>query len=151
MRATDLQSDFPVVGRDTSALEAARLVATERLAGLVIVDRSGAPVAVVSAVDVLGLLVPNFVLGDLTLAAVVDEHGAEEMWSHAGDHSIGELLDDDAIHIFDLLTVDADATILELAAQMASSRSQVALIKGSVPPRFVRLPDVMDAILKFCR
>ncbi|CAN5185424.1 CBS domain-containing protein [soil metagenome] len=150
MHASDLKSNFPIVGRDTSAVAAATLVAQERLAGLVIADAKGIPVAVVSAVDVLGLLVPNYVLDDLNLAGVVDEQGAEDMWSHAGDHTIGELLDDDAVRLYDLLIVDADATILELAAQMADAHAQVALVRGSSPAQFVRLPDVMDAILKYC-
>jgi CBS domain-containing protein len=150
MHATDLQSKFPIVGRDTSALQAARLIAQERLAGLVVADASGSPVAVVSAVDILGLLVPNYMLDDLNLAGVVDEQGSEDMWSQAGDHTIGELLDDDGVRVYDLLIVDADATVLELAAQMASAHAQVALIRGSDPAQFVRLPDVLDAILKFC-
>jgi CBS domain-containing protein len=150
MHATDLQSNFPVVARDTSAVAAARLIAEERLAGLVVADAKGNPVAVVSAVDILGLLVPNYMLDDLNLAGVVDEQGAEDMWSHAGDHTIGELLDDDAVRLYDLLMVDADATILELAAQMAGAHAQVALIRGSDPAQFVRLPYVLDAILKYC-
>lgn len=150
MHASDLQSDFPIVGRDTTALEGARLIATEKLAGLVVADTNGVPVAVVSAVDVLGLMVPGYILEDMSLAGVFDEQGAEDMWGHAGEHTIGEILDDDEDRLFDLLTVDADATILELAAHMADARAQVALVKGSGPPQFVRLPVVMDAILKFC-
>lgn len=151
MRASDLHSEFPIVGRDTSAVEAAQLIAQQRLAGLVVADKSGMPVAIVSSVDVLGLLVPRYVRDDLALAAVVDEQGAEDMWAHAGEHTIGDLLDDEGVRVFDLLAVDADATLLELAALMADAHSQVALIRKSDPPRFVRLPDVMDAILKFCR
>ncbi|CAN5324662.1 hypothetical protein BH11ACT4_BH11ACT4_17690 [soil metagenome] len=152
MRATDLQDRFPVVGRGTSAVEAARLIAMDRRAGLVIADKNGTPVAVVSSVDVLSLLVPPYVLDDMSLAGVMDETAAEEVWERASGRTIGELLDDDRVHIYDLLVVDADPTILEIAAQMADARAQVAMVAHGAgeEARFVTLPVVMDAILKFC-
>lgn len=152
MHATDLHDRFPVVGRDTSAVEAARLIAQDHRAGLVVADKNGTPVAVVSSVDVLRLLVPPYVLDDMSLAGVLDESAAEEVWERASGRTIGELLDDDRVHIYDLLVVDADATILEIAAQMADARAQVAMVAHDPgdEPRFVTLPVVMDAILKFC-
>lgn len=152
MHASDIQGRFPVVGRGTSAVEAARLIAAEHRAALVIADKEGAPVAVVSSVDVLGLLVPPYVLDDMTLAGVFDEKSAEEVWGQAANRTIGELLDDDGVRIYDLLTVDADATVLEVAAQMADSRVQIAMVAGPSggEPWFVTLPAVMDAILTFC-
>lgn len=152
MHASDLQDRFPVVARGTNAVEAARLIAADHRAGLVIADKKGIPVAVVSAVDVLGLLVPAYVRDDMALAGVLDEKAAEEVWDRASDRTIGDLLDDDNVRIYDLLTVDADATVLEVAAQMADARVQIALVAG-VPgeePWFVTLPVVMDAILRFC-
>ena len=150
MHASDIQSKFPVVGRETSAVEAARLIAKGGRPGLVIADKNGKPIAVVSAVDVLGLLIPPYVLDDMSLAGVFDETAAEEMWNHASEHTIGELLDNDRVRIYDLLTVDADATILEVAAQMADAHTQVALVASEGEPRFVTLPVVMEAILRFC-
>lgn len=152
MRASDLQSDLPVVRRDTTALDAARLIAATHLAGLVVADDSGTPLAVVSAVDVLALMLPGYLLDDVSLAGVFDERAAEELWGHAGDHSIGELLDDEHVHVNDLLKVDADATIVEVAALMIDARAQVALVRGEpgAPAMFLTLSTVMDAILTFC-
>jgi hypothetical protein len=152
MRASDLQSSFSMVERSTSALEAAQVIAAGDLAGLVIADASGAPSAVISAVDVLGLLVPGYVADDLSLAGVFDEKAAEEIWADAGKRSIGDLLDDDAVRKFDLLRVDADDTILEVAARMANARAQVAFVNGPSGngPQFVTLPILMDAILALC-
>lgn len=152
MRASDLRVHFPVVGRETSALEAARLIAADHLAGLVVADESGVPSAVVSAVDVLALMLPGYLLDDLSLAGVLDEGAAEELLSHAGKHSIGDLLDDEHVRLYDLLTVDSDATIVELSALMADARAQIAQVKGEPgdPPMFLTLPAVMDAILTFC-
>ncbi|MHC5795007.1 CBS domain-containing protein [Lacisediminihabitans sp. FW035] len=152
MRASDLQTTFPLVGRDSSALEAARLIAADRLAGLVVVDRSGIPAAVVSAVDVLKLMLPGYVLDDLSLAGVFDEGAAEEVFGHAKDHTIGELLDDESVRVYDLLVVEPDATIVEVAARMADARAQVAQVKGAAgaPPVFLTLPVVLDAVLALC-
>lgn len=152
MRASDLQSSFPIVGRGTSALEAARVIAADDLAGLVIADASGAPVAVIAAVEVLGLMVPGYVVDDMSLAGVLDERAAEEVWGKAGQHTIGDLLDDHRVRKHELLRVDGDDTILEVAARMADARAQIALVKGprGSDPRFVTLPALMDAILTFC-
>lgn len=152
MHASDLQASFPIVGRHASALEAARLIVSGGLVGLVIADDAGAPVAVVSAVDVLGLMVPAYVLDDVSLAGVLDERAAEEVWSHADEHTVGELLGEDGNRVDDLLEVDSDATLVEVAAQMAGARAQIALVTGGHggAPVFVTLPSVMDAILKFC-
>ena len=152
MRASDLQISLPMVARETTALEAARAIAADDLVGLVIADSAGVPSAVVSAVDVLGLLVPGYVLDDMALAGVLDEEAAEEVWAKAGQSTIGELIDDDRVHIYELLRVDADDTILEVAARMATARAQIALIKGSSGPdaRFVTLTALMDSILTFC-
>ncbi|MET4781028.1 hypothetical protein [Glaciihabitans sp. UYNi722] len=152
MHASDLASSASLVDRQTSALAAARLIAARSLPGLVVMDDSGAPVAVVSAVDVLGLLVPGYILDDMALAGVFDEQGSEDVWSHAADRTIGELLDDDDVHVYALLTVEANASLVEIAAQMAHSRAQIALVKsrGGGEPAFVTLPAVMDAILRFC-
>lgn len=152
MRASDLQVSLPLVGRNTTALEAARAIAADDLVGLVIANAKGIPSAVVSAVDVLGLLVPSYVVDDMSLAGVLDETAAEEVWAKAGQSTIGELIDDDRVHIYELLRVDADDTILELAARMAHARAEIALVKGSLgsDSKFVTLTALMDAILTFC-
>ena len=152
MRASDLQSSFPMVGRDTTAVQAARIIAAQDLAGLVIADRAGAPSAVISAVDVLGLMVPGYVVDDMSLAGVLDENAAEEVWDKAGQHTIGDLLDDDGVRKYELVRVDADDTILEVAARMADARAQIALVNGPLgsPAQFVTLPVLMDSIVTFC-
>ena len=123
------------------------------LAGLVIADDTGTPVAIVSAVDVLRLLIPGYVVEDMALAGVFDERGAEEVWSHAADRKIGELVDDDKVHIHEILKIDADATPDEIAAEMADARVQIAMVRPidqDAPPGFLTLPAVIEAILRFC-
>ena len=148
MHATDLQTDLPLVDRRTTAVEAARLIARDRLAALVVADFEGSPVAVISSADVLRLMVPTYVLDDMSLAGVLDEAGADEVWGRADDRTVGELLDDDGVNVREILRVDPDSTLVEVAAQMVESHTQVALVKGSGDsPKFVTLPEVMDAIL----
>jgi CBS domain-containing protein len=146
MHASDIQVELPLVDRATTAVDAARLIAENHLSALVVANPSGKPVAVVSSADVLGLLVPNYVLEDMALAGVFDEAGAEEMWNHATDRTIGELLDDDGVRVRELLRVDADSTMLEIAALMVDTHAQIAAVRGTTD-RFVTLPAVMDAIL----
>src|SRR3954454_18228053 len=99
MRASDIQVALPVVDRSTTAIAAARLIAQNHLAALVVADETGAPIGVVSSADVLGLLVPNYVRQVMSCACVLDEAGAEEMWEHAAGRSIGELLDDEGVKV----------------------------------------------------
>lgn len=152
MRAIDLRTPLPVVDRNTTALDAAHLVATGGLPGLVVADPSGKPVAVLSSVDVLGLLVPNYVMEDMSLAGVFDEQAAEEVWAHVGERTLAELLDDDGVRVHDILKVDADASLVEIAAQMVDAHAQIALLKepAGTEPGFILLPAVMQAILRYC-
>ena len=149
MQASDIQAALPLVDRGTSAVAAARHIAREQLAALVVADTSGAPIGVVSSADVLGLLVPSYVLQDMALAGVLDEAGAEEMWSYADDRTIGELLDDDGVRVRELLSIDGDSTLIETAARMVDAHAQIAVVNRTDPAMFVTLPAVMEAILTF--
>lgn len=152
MRARDLQTAMPVVNRDTTAMEAAKLIAGSNVVGLVIADRRGVPVALVSAIDVLTLMLPGYLLDDLSLAAVFDEQGAEDLWGNLRQRTIGELIDDEGVATRRILTVEPDDTVVEVAARMAGTRSQLALVAGSPAdhPSFVTLPAVMEAIVSYC-
>jgi CBS domain-containing protein len=148
MLASHLQVRLPLVQRATTALEAARLIARERLAALVVADGEGNPVAVVSSADVLGLMVPGYVLEDMSLAGVLDEAGADEMWARIHERTIGELFDDDGVSVRDITQIDADANLVEVAALMVDARAEIAVVGRPTPEaRFITLPSVMDAIV----
>ena len=149
MLAIDLATAIPIVDRHTRALDAARQIAGSQLPGLVVANETGRPVAVISAV-MGALLVPDYILEDMSLAGVFDELGAEDVWSSGSARLIGELLDDHDTRVSDILEVDVDATLVEVAAQMADARAQVALLRGgeTAEHRFVTLPAVMDAVLR---
>lgn len=150
MHVSDLAIPLPIVGRDTTAVAAAKIIAHGERVSLVVADAAGRPVAVVSAVDLLRILIPRYLLGDASLAAMFDERGADEVWAETGDRTIGELLDDDESRVLTLLRVDGDATVLEAAAQFAQERAVVAVVDGmpGAEPRFVMLPALLEAILR---
>ncbi|WP_427007749.1 hypothetical protein [Pseudarthrobacter sp. H2] len=142
---------LPVVRRETTAVEAGRLIAEGGLVGLVIADSAGIPVAILSAVDVLQLMVPDYVLDDPSLAGVFDEKGAGELWEHLDERTIGELLDDDGVTVSRILTIEPEDTLIEMAARMVDARTQIARVSGSPDdaPTFVTLPAVINAILRY--
>lgn len=147
MRASDIQVALPLIDRRTNAVAAARLIAQNHLAALVVADDSATPIGVVSSADVLGLLVPNYVLQDMSLAGVLDEAGAEEVWANARNRTIGELLDDDGVKVRAPMHLDADDTLIEVAARMVDGHAQIAVVDGPDGLRFVTLHAVMDAIM----
>lgn len=149
MRVSEIAVSLPVVDREMSALAAAQIIARDSRASIVVADAAGKPMAVISAVDVLRALVPGYLLDDVSLAAVFDEKGADEVWEDVRVPTIGELIDDEESRVFTMLEVDADATLLEVAAQMAHERALVAFVKvsGLRTPKFVALPAVLDAVL----
>lgn len=149
MLVSDLAIPLPMVDRTTSVVVAAQIIARDSRVSIVVADRSGHPVAAISAVDVLRGLVPGYVLDDVSLAAVFDEKGADEVWADVPDRTIGDLLDDDESRALNILEVDADTTLLDVAAQMASRHVVIAFVKGSPvgAPKFVTVPAVLDAVL----
>ncbi len=68
MLARNLARPFPVVGLDTNALEAARLLAERRLPGLIVLDVHGRPKTVLPGSQVLRFVLPDYVQEDPVLA-----------------------------------------------------------------------------------
>lgn len=149
MRASELAINLPVLDRDTSVVSAAQIIARDSRASIVVANAEGVPAAAISAVDVLRVLVPRYVMDDVSLAAVFDEKGADEVWRDVPSRTIGELVDDDESRVLDILDVDPDDTLLAVAARMADARAVIALVKGEPDQqaRFVTLPAVLDAVL----
>ncbi len=149
VRVSELAITIPVVDRETSVVTAAQIIARDSRASIVVADAKGHPVAAIAAVDVLRVLVPRYVIDDVSLAAVFDEKGADEVWRNVPSRTVGELVDDDESRTLDILEVEPDDTLLEVAARMADSRAVVALVKGEPGEalKFVTLPAVLDAVL----
>jgi CBS domain-containing protein len=127
MRARDLAEVFPTVTFDTPAMEAARLLARERLPGLIVVDDRGHPYTVLPGSQVLRFLIPRYVQDDPPLARVYDEKAADELFAKLSGSTVRDLLpsrhDIDEIPI-----VDHDATMIEIAAVMARVHSPLVAV-----------------------
>jgi predicted transcriptional regulator len=125
MRARDLAAPFPTVGLDTSALDAARLLATNDLPGLIVVDRSGLPKSILAGTQVLRMALPRYCVDDPALARVVDEAHADRFLLDLADRTVSQLLPSQP---GELPIVGPDATVLEIAALMARARNPVVAV-----------------------
>jgi len=128
VRARDLAIDYPTVALTTSAFEAARLLAGANLPGLIVVDDRGRPHSVLPGTQVLKMAIPQYCQEDPALARVIDEAHADTFLRDLADRTVAECLPEKRP---ELPVVDADATVLEVAAVMAAMRSPlVAVITG---------------------
>jgi len=127
LRARDLAAPFPTVGMGTSALDAARLLAGQNLPGLIVVDEAGRPSTILPGTQVLRMAIPSYCQDDPALARVIDEAAADLFLREVGDRTVAELLPREHR---ELPVVAPDATVLEVAAVMAGSRSPLVAVAG---------------------
>ncbi|MET9269702.1 CBS domain-containing protein [Kribbella sp. NPDC003557] len=125
MHGEQMAEEFPVVGLDDDALEAARLLATRRLPGLIVTRPDGSPYAVLPASQVVRFLVPSYVQDDPSLARVIDEPLADRVADKLGGLSVRKLLPDEPREI---PVVAHDDTVLEIAAMMARLRCPLVAV-----------------------
>ncbi|MDQ3431573.1 MAG: CBS domain-containing protein [Actinomycetota bacterium] len=125
MRAEQLAVEFPVVGMDTNALDAARLLAEQKLPGLIVADESGRPVSVLPGSQVLRFMVPRYVQEDYALARVLDEGTADKLCSRLGEVTVRQVLPKTPAEV---PVVAPDATAMEVAAVMARMHSPVVAV-----------------------
>jgi CBS domain-containing protein len=135
VRARDLVEQVPVVHRDTNAMNAARIVASLRVGGVVVVGDDGEPVAVVPGTQLLRLVVPRYVRENPNLAHVYDEAGADELSTALRERTVGDLLDGDSAYADDEPTsaavpsVAGDDTLVEIASVMTTAHCPVVVVR----------------------
>jgi CBS domain-containing protein len=115
------------VSLDTDAMVAARLLAGQRLPGLIVLGDDGRPYTVLPGSQVLRFVVPRYVQDEPTLARVYDEKASDELCRALTRSTVKDLLpakrDVDEIPI-----VDSDATTIEIAAVMAQVHSPIVAV-----------------------
>lgn len=128
MRADEIAEEFPVVNIDSSALEAARLLAEHRLSGLVVVaDANKKPYAILPASQVVRFIVPGYVQADPSLAGVLNESTADRIADKLGSKTVRDVLPPQQQKV---PVANPDDTIVEVAETMARLRSPlVAVVK----------------------
>jgi CBS domain-containing protein len=145
MRAAELMVDYATVTLDDLAIDAARLLARANLPGLIVVDDRGRPSAVLPGTQVLRLAVPGYYQDDPTLARVIDEAAADLFLNELDGRAVRDCMPQQPR---ELPVVEPSATVLEIAALMARSRSPlVAVVSGGQMRGAITLDRLLDRIL----
>jgi CBS domain-containing protein len=145
MRARDLLTAFPTVTLDTPVIDAARLLADHDLPGLIVVDDDGLPFSILPGTQVLRLAVPRYCQDDPALARVVDEAHADAFLRSVAERTVREAMPQQPR---ELPVTDPDATVLEIAALMARTRSPlVAVVSEQGLEGAVTLQALLDRVL----
>lgn len=146
MRAGDLVAPYPAVRLSTPVIEAARLMAGENLPGLIVLDERDRPVSVLPGTQVLRLALPRYCVEDPALARVVDEAAADVFLRGLGDRTVADSLPEAGR---ELAVVDADATVLEIAALMAGTRTPLVAVAdaGGMFAGGITLDALLDRML----
>jgi CBS domain-containing protein len=127
MQAEDIVEEYPVVGIDSDALDAAKLLAEHRLPGIVVIDPAGKPYAVLPASQVVRFIVPGYVQDDPSLAGVLSEAAADRATEKLRGKTVRDVLPE---HLLDVPTAGAADTLIEVASTMARLRSPlIAVVK----------------------
>lgn len=124
MKAAELAEPYPLVELDSDALEAVRILARDRLPGLVVTD-GGKPHSVLAGSQVVRFVVPGYVQADPSLARVIDEPAADRIAARLRGRTVRELLPAKPTK---LPCVKVDDTVLELAALMARERTPIVAV-----------------------
>lgn len=146
MHAEEIAEDFPVVTIDSSALDAARMLADHRLPGIVVTDASGRPHAVLPASQVVRFIVPQYVQDDPSLAGVLNESAADHAADKLGGKTVRDMLPE---HLINVPAAHANDTIIEVAALMARLRSPlIAVMKDGNLHGVITASRLLAAALK---
>jgi CBS domain-containing protein len=146
VNARDLAVPFPSIGMEDDALDAVRLMATQRLPGIVVCEPSGRPTRILPGSQVLRFVIPQYVQDDAALARVIGERAAEQLFAELSGRRVRDLLADPPD--VELAVANPDDTVLELAALMARTHSPlVAVVEGDVLVGCVTLPRLLDVLL----
>jgi CBS domain-containing protein len=128
MRARQLAVPLPVLDPAAPAYQAAWLLASEQVDGVLVVDQQERLLGVVTDTSMLAWLLPGYVTDDQALARVVDEGAADLLWRRLQGHTAGELLRAGPDRPCE---VDADATLIEVGAVMAQNGLPLVAVRDA--------------------
>ena len=117
MLARNLASPQPSVPADAPARDAAAILVRPEIAAVLVVDGTRL-VGAISDEDVLRHLLPDYLRESDALVRSLDEAAVQKLWRH-----LDELRSSDIAR--KVVTVDADATLIEVAAAMVRHRARV--------------------------
>lgn len=145
MLARDLVEQLPTITTGDPVATAVRLMARAHLPGLIVVDDASRPHTVLPGTQVLRLTVPRTHQEDPALVRTMDEAGADAFWDELGDLVVGACLPERPTRP---ATVPLDATLLEVAALMARTRSPLVAVvdAGGVLAGGITLDRLLTAL-----
>jgi CBS domain-containing protein len=126
VRARDLAITYPSLTPDAPAEEAARLLAEEPVEGVFVQDEHRGLRGVVTDTSLLAFLLPRYLAEDRALVGVLGEDVAEALWQRLEGRAVRELL---SAATPGLAEVDADATLVELAATLVRSGASLVVVR----------------------
>ena len=125
MLARDLAETYPFVSVDADAVEAARLLAGHKLPALLVVDADQRPYAIVPGSQLIKQLVPDYLMEEPMLAAVVDDRHLGEVMEKIAGLTVSEWL---PRRTYAPPVVGPDAGLLHMAALMARAHSPLVAV-----------------------
>ena len=113
---------------------------------LVVLDGRNHPFTVLPGPDVLRMAIPQYCLDDPALARVIDEAAADLFLRELGDRTVAQCL---PTPLRELPVVGPEATVLEVAALMARSRSPLVVVASPGAPMLgvITLDALLDRVL----
>lgn len=126
MHAADVVTELPVVRLDDELLSAVRIVSRGGLPGLAVADEQGRLVAGISAVELLRLIMPRYLLNEPLLARVFDESQADRIAAALVDLPVRDVVDGIEAPI---PVVRSEATVVEVAEMMAERGCPLVLVR----------------------
>jgi CBS domain len=146
VRAEDLEEKFPIVPIDSDAVDAALMIAEHHLPALLVTDASGKPHAVLPAFALLRFILPRYVQDDLALAGVLGDPTPKQAAQNLAGKTVGDVLPD---YARELPTIDARATLIKVAAEMAQRRTPlIAVTKDGKLHGVITASHLLAAALK---
>jgi CBS domain-containing protein len=146
MRARNLASPRETIRVDASAAEAAAVIARHDVRAVLVVDEAGAFAGILSDSELLRCFLPAYVEENEALARVLEESASEELHRRLETKTVADLMpaDREAEPV-----VDADSTLVEVAAIMVRSRaSLVGVVEGDRLVGGISIDDLVSHLLK---
>ncbi|MGW7201227.1 CBS domain-containing protein [Streptomyces chryseus] len=125
MLARDLAETYPHISVDADAVDAARLLAGNKLPALLVVDSDQRPYAIVPGSQLIKQLVPDYLLEEPLLVSVIDDRHLGEVTEKIAGLTVGEWLPP---RTYAPPVVGPDAGLLQVAALMARTRSPLVAV-----------------------
>ncbi len=126
MRARDLATAYPSLAPDAPAEEAARLLAEEAVEGAFVQDEQGELQGLISDTTLLAFLLPRYLAEDRALVRVLGEDVADALWQRLGGRPVRDPLPASRA---ELSEVDADATLIGVAATLARGGASLVAVR----------------------